>query len=138
MDGDQLDALAKFIGSTVNRRHALIALVGGGAVTLSLTDPDETWSAKTGACKETCGPCEVCRKGRCKRKNGKKRCKPGVCEPRQDLDVCGVLEVRDPDTCGCCQTSGMCVPSSNVGCCSGSCTDVGGVFFCLDLIEGMS
>ena len=139
MDGDRFDTLAKSVVSTTNRQRFLAALFGGGVAALGLASPDETSSARTGNCKETCGLCEACRQGKCKRRNGKKRCKPGICEPRRDLDECSAVDVRDQLTCGCCQVLGQpCVPGCNNRCCSGTCADIGGVFFCLGLIEGKS
>ena len=139
MDDDRFDTLAKFIVSTTTRRKSLTALFGGGVAVLSLASPDATWSAKTGNCKETCGTCEACRTGKCKRKNGKKRCKPGTCGLLPGLSECAVGEVRNPVTCGCCQVNGLsCSPGGSNRCCSGACTDFGGVFFCLGFIEGKS
>lgn len=140
MDGNRFDAFAKSISSTASRRRSLGALLGGGIAVFGLAKPDEAWSAKSGKCRETCGPCEACRKGKCKRKNGRKRCKPGTCELLPGLSECPAGQVRNPTTCGCCQANGQTCEQGggNPGnlCCSGGCFDIGERTICRGLPAG--
>ena len=128
MDGNRFDAIAKTLIAATSRRRTLGGLLGGTLGLLGLADPEEAWSAKSGRCKPKCDKCERCEKGKCRRtKSGKKRCKKGKCVLQPGAPRCGAGEVRNPDTCGCCQTNGQrCSPPGVGNCCSEGCFDVGG------------
>lgn len=139
MDGNRFDAFAKSITSTTNRRRALFALVGGGVAARGLDTPGESWAAKSGNCRESCGVCEVCLKGKCKRKNGKKRCKPGTCVLQPGLSECPGGQIRNPLTCGCCQSNGQtCSQGAGNLCCSEGCFDIGSRTICRGRPEGLT
>jgi hypothetical protein len=73
-----------------------------------------------GICGDSCPPGERCVQGRCVCLAGTERC--GVrCVP-----PCSIAEVRNPETCGCCQPNGtpFCTPGATTRCCSGECLDV--------------
>ena len=52
------------------------ALVSGTLPALSQSG--NATAAKSGKCKRTPGECEICRKGKCTKKHGKKQCKAGT------------------------------------------------------------
>jgi hypothetical protein len=140
MDSNRFDAIAKSLITEMSRRRTLGGLVGGTLGVLGLGGADEIQSAKSGKCKQTCGLCEDCAKGKCrKKKSGKKVCKAGQCQPRRDLEDCPAGQVRNPLTCGCCQTNGqICTATDNNNCCSEGCFDIGTVNICRGRPEGLS
>ncbi len=151
MDAERFDSLTRSVTVSGSRRRALAAAFGGTLGLLGLPHPDDAATAKSGKCKPTCGECERCRKGDCKRKNGKKRCRPGKCTPTAErtacgsggvcqggscvcasgtepcdgacVATCGTGETRNPVTCGCCKTNlQSCTPNgNNPACCSAVC-----------------
>jgi hypothetical protein len=82
MDADRFDALSRALIAAGSRRGALAAALSGGLALLGLAHPDDAAAAKSGKCKPKCGECEKCDKGKCERKNGKKKCKQGKCKAR--------------------------------------------------------
>jgi hypothetical protein len=84
VDPKQFDAIARLLVSAANRRRALRALLGGAVGVLGVRDA----AARNGACEPACGDCGTCQKGTCKKKRGKKRCKPGVCLPNPNGGAC--------------------------------------------------
>lgn len=91
MDGDRFDSLAKLVRTWATRRSALALLTGLG---LGALDSADTGARKSGRCKPRCGACERCKKGDCKRKNGKKRCEKGKCK-----SVCTASQVCQAGSC---------------------------------------
>jgi hypothetical protein len=149
MDADRFDSLARTLTAAGSRRRAFAAALSGGLGLLGLASPDDAAAARSGKCKPKCGDCEQCKKGDCKRKNGKKRCKKGKCQPLTGpacsggrvcqagscvcrsgtercggacVARCGAATVRNPVTCGCCQVAGeTCSFDGANNCCSGLC-----------------
>ena len=85
MDESRFDAIVRSLGTLATRRLTLGALV---AATLGVRGLDEAEAATSGKCDPKCGPCATCNKGKCKKKNGKKKCKKGKCEPKTDGIAC--------------------------------------------------
>jgi hypothetical protein len=113
MDADRFDALARSLTATGSRRRALTAL-GGSLGLLGMALPNEATAAKTGKCKPKCGECEKCKKGDCKRKNGKKRCKKGKCQPLTG-PACSGGRVCQAGACVCAGAREFC--GLDCGCC---------------------
>src|SRR5687767_15124821 len=90
MNDQRFDALTEHIGILGTRRHALGALLGGALGVFGLAPPD-TSAARSGKCKRQCGECEKCKRGDCKKTNGKKRCKPGKCKPKPAGTPCSAF-----------------------------------------------
>ena len=74
MDPNRFDAITKAPVSQTNRRRTLSLVLGGA---LGLLGWAESEAGKSGKCKPACHECQYCKKGTCKKKNGKKTCKPG-------------------------------------------------------------
>src|SRR5262249_39701560 len=79
----RFDAIAKALGAPATRRLTVIAVLGGALG--FLTAPDAS-----GACNPDCGQCKTCKKGTCKRRNGKKRGNKGKCETQPDGTACSI------------------------------------------------
>lgn len=140
MDAERFDAIAKALTSESTRRRTLGGLAGGALVALGLADPEDAWSQKSGTCPSTCGLCERCDEGRCRRnRRGKKRCRAGKCKVNTGglcydpvTDVSGTCQ----SDARCCLTPGTrcsrhCASNSRLfcnACCSGNCLNDG---FCL-------
>ena len=77
MDADRFDTLTRSLGSAGSRRRALGAALSGALVALGVTDPDEASAARSARCRRRPGECERCDRGKCEKKDGKKRCKAG-------------------------------------------------------------
>lgn len=90
MNAIRFDALTHVLTASASRRRTLGGLLGGALVALGLTNADDAAAAKTGRCKQECGECEFCQTGTCKKRNGKKRCKRGVCKPKANSTSCSV------------------------------------------------
>jgi hypothetical protein len=133
MDAGRFDSLARSFSSTSSRRLTLGALLGGSLGFLGLADVPA--KRKSGKCKPTCTECNSCKKGKCRRKNGRKRCKKGTCQPKAAGTACtlatggggtccdGVCRdlQSDENACGACGT--RCRP--NRVCQAGSCFATG-------------
>jgi hypothetical protein len=113
MDQHRFDALAKLVGSGATRRGALALLAGLGLGSLS---PTGTEAAKSGKCKPACTECQTCNTGKCRRKNGKKRCKKGTCEPLPNGTACASPNGATGATC----QNGTCTCPTL---CNGTCVD---------------
>ena len=141
MDPNRFDFIAKTLAAATTRRRSLGGLFGGALGALGLADPDDSSAAKSGKCKQTCAACEDCKKGKCKKKNGKKRCKKGKCVTRPGVPTCtAVTQALNPLTCTCCGTGGDPVScpmaGTNASCCTGTCDTVGQV--CVSRSPGVS
>ena len=88
MDAIRFDALTKPWTAATSQRRKLAGVLAGALVGLGLVHAEDATAAKSGTCKKKCGQCEVCKKGKCKRKNGKKHCKKGTCEPAEGRTPC--------------------------------------------------
>ena len=100
MDDATFDALLRALASRTIRRGVLAGLTGG-LLTRGLAS-GEVSAASSGLCKKPCGVCEKCKKGRCKKKNGKKTCKPGKCQPKRFGAACGSGgQICQGTTCAC-------------------------------------
>lgn len=80
MGTNWFDALTKAWITGTTRRRTLAGAFSGTLAAVGLAFGEDVDAAKSGQCKKTCGQCEFCQTGRCKRKNGKKRCQKGKCE----------------------------------------------------------
>src|SRR5262245_58884441 len=98
MENTTFDTWAKAFAMLMSRRLTVGALLSGALTHHGLADA----GAKQGKhangrssmggrnavtegnknCDPACGACQTCHKGSCKKKkNGKKKCKPGTCQP---------------------------------------------------------
>jgi hypothetical protein len=129
MDDARFDSLAKTLASRSHRRLAARALLGSALGVLAFADAE---AGRSGACRPACAECQSCDEGRCRRKKGKKRCKPGACVQAGNGSGC------QNNPCKECQ-NGECVDKANGTACNGpgkcfggtcnqppSCTSVGG------------
>ena len=133
MDADRFDALLRSLtqSPSASRRgmgRFVIGLTLGG---FGLAQP--AMAARSGKCKPACGECEACDKGKCERKNGKKRCKKGKCKAKVNGTGCAG---------GSCQ-NGSCIPTPPFCTGKNSCdeTDVrcesgGAACFCFVTVSG--
>ena len=107
MDSRRFDQFARIIGATSSRRvvSRLIGglALGGPAVLLGSAVGE---AAKSGNCNPACAACQACAKGKCKKKHGKKKCKPGTCVAVTNGTACG----NNP--CKTCQ-GGACVNATD-------------------------
>jgi hypothetical protein len=117
MEGETFDTLVRRAASGSTRRGIMRA--GMGALTaslltaLGLAHPDDA-AAESGKCKNPCGECQQCNRGKCrKKKNGKKKCRNGKCQPVSDGTICSGGSCR----------GGTCVPNPPAP--SFSCPNVG-------------
>ena len=116
VDARHFDDLIRSLAFDSSRRRLLAGLTGGLLAMLSLSRTSEEAAARSGKCKQACSLCEQCKKGKCKRKNGRKRrtCKAGTCQPKATGTACG------GGTCingGCATACGAPSPPGN---CSGA------------------
>jgi hypothetical protein len=88
MDGSRFDTLAKTLATASPRRQALTAALGGALGILGLRQPEDVGAARSGKCKQTPGVCQICKKGKCSKKNGKKKCKAGKILPKAEGTAC--------------------------------------------------
>src|SRR5215207_681179 len=80
MDVTTFDRLIKSMATTrITRLTALRGLAVGAVAALAGVNfrADEAEAANSGKCKQTPGECQICKKGKCERKHGKKTCKAG-------------------------------------------------------------
>lgn len=98
MDEARFDDIAKALSAQTTRRLTFRALLGGMLGVLGFAEAGET---RSGACKPDCDECNTCKKGKCTKKNGKKRCEKGKCERKADGAACTI------PTSGSCQ-NGVC------------------------------
>ena len=101
MDADRFDSLVRSLTTVGFRRRTLATVVTGAIGLLGLAGADDVAAGKSGKCKPKCGECQTCDKGKCNKKNGKKRCKKGKCKAKGNGTGCST---------GTCQ-SGSCVAS---------------------------
>ena len=112
MDETRFDDIAKALGSLTTRRLTFAALLGGVLGGLGLSDAE---AKKSGKCKPACTACTTCKKGKCQKKNGKKRCKKGKCKPKANGTLCSVGTCQN-GTCSCLGLQQTCI--SAVECCA--------------------
>lgn len=131
MDGTQFDTLVRR-GAAGGGRRRLMRVFGagllGGFGNLAVEQPAPAASAGKG-CREDCGPCGQCEPGKCKRKRGKKKCKPGVCVTRDNGAACGNSGTCQNGNCSqtpTCRAAGQACAKVG-GCCSGFCIEATGV-----------
>lgn len=114
MDSRRFDQFTRIVGATSSRR-AVSRLVGslalGGSTILLSANASE--AAKSGNCNPTCPACQACAKGKCKKKHGKKKCKPGTCVAITNGTGC------DSNPCKLCQ-NGACVNAADGSTCNGT------------------
>jgi len=118
VDEHRFDKIVKAFGAPMNRRLSFGALLSGSLGILGLTDMEE---ARAGGCKQDCGECQVCKKGSCRHKNGKKKCSQGRCERKAEGASCSI-----PSN-GTCLASGECSCSGGKELCKGTCYDLCGL-----------
>jgi hypothetical protein len=131
MESERFDTLSRVLGD-VSRRGLLPTVLGpitAGALTaLGVAQREDAEAG--GACKQACGTCQRCKKGKCKKKHGKKRCKKGRCIPAEAGTPCSE---GDGGTCcaagsgrtrdGCCGVAEACCPDASGGACCPSLAD---------------
>ena len=102
MDAAQFDRLTLAIAASLSRRSVLRTVLGVSALgVLRLTQPQHV-RARSRQCKPTCGECQQCATGRCrKNKRGRKVCTKGKCKPANDGITC------ENNVCRTCQ-GGVC------------------------------
>ena len=135
MDTSQFAILLRTLAAQSARRRLLAGLTS--SVLALAAAGDEAVAAKTGKCKQPCGVCQQCTKGKChKTKDGKKRCKKDTCAPKTPGTACGSGgQVCQGGTCGCPGGTLACAETCVLGtCCPG--TSCGGDCGCLTAIEG--
>ena len=129
MDATCFDAFTRSLSTTRSRRDALAALLGGSFGIFGLVHPDDAKAAKSGKCKPDCGPCATCAKGKCKKKNGKKKCKKGTCVPTPNDTICNGTGRCLNGTCNdlpvCAQFGAGCSTANPGTCCSDVCIVTG-------------
>jgi len=126
------DDWTKAFGTLTSRRLTVGALLGGALAHAGLDHAGATaghqshrrragTEAKSGNCNPACGTCQTCQTGKCKKKRGKKKCKPGTCVPASNGTTCTTSGGGN----GSCQ-SGSCqlICSGGQTNCSGVCTDL--------------
>jgi len=125
MDGSQFDALTRLLDRGAQRRQVLRSLALGVCVGLgfSVIPRMEAVHAAGKGCRKDCGPCATCQTGTCKRKQGKKKCKPGTCVPQADGTSCDGTGLCLNGMCNprptCAPWNASCIPDGD--CCSGAC-----------------
>jgi len=125
MADTRFDDATKSFNSLTSRRVTLGALLGGALGRLGLGGADAKKSKDGGqrgggqgagaeansvACMPYCGTCpscQSCTKGKCRTKNGKKRCKKGTCQALSGTPC--TPTTGGPATCH----DGVCVPEAN-------------------------
>ena len=112
MNSHGFDNLARLLGTATSRRG--IARFGSGALATLGFSSFEMLAAKSGKCKQKCGFCAKCDKGKCTRKNGKKRCKKGKCKAAKNGALCATNG-------GVCQNGDCVCPDGRPTCKDGFC-----------------
>jgi hypothetical protein len=82
MDTHQFDRFTRSLSIAGSRRGMLGTALSGVLVGLGLADPDEVAAARSAKCRRKPGECERCDRGKCEKKDGKKRCKAGKIKPK--------------------------------------------------------
>lgn len=118
MDVKRFDADAKALIAETTRRRTLGALLGGTLVALAEIAADNIASAKSRKCDPKCDECHECTKGRCRKHNGKKACKPARCKPKASGIPCMAL------TGGAACQKGICSCLDGLTNCNGSCKNL--------------
>lgn len=126
MDGSSFDALTtRLVDRGTQRRQVLRGLGLGalGVLGVAVLPEQEDVRAAGKGCRTDCGPCATCQPGTCKRKHGKKKCRPGACVPRGDGAPCSGTGQCLSGTCNprptCAPRFSSCIPDGD--CCSGIC-----------------
>ena len=125
MDGTQFDSLVRVGITGAGRRQVLRTLGAALLSSIGIAAIEQAGPVEAGGvCRSDCGPCGHCMPGKCKRKHGKKKCKPGVCVTKANGAACGNNGSCQDGACAevptCLQTGRACF---GVGtCCSGICT----------------
>src|SRR5215213_1982299 len=114
MDADRFDTLVQQLGLLGTRRRTLGALLGGALTLRGLAVPGDV-AARSGKCRSACDECETCKKGKCKKQNGKTHCKRGTCKPKPDGTACSSGRVCQGGSCVCVSGTEFCGPGC--GCC---------------------
>ena len=77
MDADRFDTLTRSLTVAGSRRRALGPRSAARSWRSELADPDDAVAARSARCRRKPGECERCDRGKCEKKDGKKRCKAG-------------------------------------------------------------
>src|SRR5829696_3565049 len=77
MDADRFDTLTRSLSNAGSRRRMFGTTLSVALVALRLTDPEDAVAARSARCRRKPGECERCDRGKCEKKDGKKRCKAG-------------------------------------------------------------
>src|SRR5215211_1377233 len=114
MQDTGFDDLAKSSGTVTTRRLTLGALLAGALARLGLGEATAKKGGKVAWAESTncklvlsCGTCRSFKKGRVTRKNGRKRCKKGTCQPLSGTPC--TTSTGDPGTC----QNGICVRAAS-------------------------
>ena len=123
MDADRFDTLARSLTSVGSRRRALGAALSGALGALGMAEVDEASAARSGKCKRKPGECERCDRGKCEKKDGKKRCKAGKIKVKASgtpcsngfcqngACTCTGLQASCSSSAECCSSTAACAPN---------------------------
>jgi len=86
MDAEEFDVRTRSVAGLRTRRRALLTLAGSLGL-IRFAGHDDAL-ASPGKCPTYCDECAPCKKGTCKKVNGKLRCTKGKCKPKPDTTPC--------------------------------------------------
>src|SRR3954454_18366944 len=86
MDVEGFDAIARALSGHRARRRALATLAAAMGL-IGLAGYDDAL-ADHGKCPTFCDECSPCKKGKCKKINGRLHCAKGKCIPKPDASPC--------------------------------------------------
>jgi hypothetical protein len=100
-----------------SRRRALGAALSGALAALGVVHADEARAARSAKCRRKPGECERCDRGKCEKRDGKKRCRRGKIKAKAFGTPCSI---------GTCQGR-TCVAAGGASACTPGLTNCGGV-----------
>jgi hypothetical protein len=131
LDDHRFDALARALSAPHSRRA--LGTILAAVMLLRGLAPDDAAARKSGACQPACTECTTCTTGKCKRKHGKKKCKPGTCAPIADGAACSGGRTCQGGRCGCSDGTIVCgqscCPPAQL-CQAGACVCASGTPLC--------
>jgi hypothetical protein len=88
MDATDFASLARSLFVARSRRRTLVAALAAALSTLGLAHRDDAAAVTSGKCTRKPRECEFCKKGKCERKHGEKRCRAGKIKAKADGTTC--------------------------------------------------